>query len=108
MVPASFFALVELAAPVVPTEPVPTVVVSSVFAPAAANTLDDRLVSSLVSLPPLFLAVSDSFSFNLLFAFPVSEEPVVPVFLPELLFPFPNAFPDKISAIVELYLSLYL
>ena len=116
-VPASFFALAELAEPepVVPTNPVSTVVVSFVFAPAAASTLEDKLVSSLVSLPPLFFAVSDSFSSNLLFAFPFSEilpdeavPEVVPVFLPELLFPVPKAFPDKISAMVELYLSLYL
>ena len=116
-VPASFFALAELAEPepVVPTDPVSTVVVSFVFAPAAASTLEDKLVSLLVSVPPLFFAVSDSFSSNLLFAFPVSEvlpdeaaPEVVPVFLPVLLFPVPNAFPDKISAMVELYLSLYL
>ena len=110
---ASFFAVLLPAAPfpVVPTEPVETVVVSSVFAPAAERTLEERLALLLVVSPLSFNA-----PFNRSLALLLSEPVPVPLLpLPELFpeaellpvpLPSPNALPDKISAILLLYLSL--
>ena len=93
------------------TEPVETVVVSSVFAPAAERTLEERLALLLVVSPLSFNA-----PFNRSLALLLSELVPVPLLpLPELFLesellpvplPSPNALPDKISAILLLYLSL--